>query len=431
MVNMVITQLDSARAGIITPEMEEVARTEGIEIAKLSSLIGSGLVVIPANINHSNLVPIGIGSNLRIKVNSNIGTSQNRCSIDDELAKVTASINVGADTVMDLSTAGDLDEIRKAVLDLSTVPVGTVPIYQMMVEKDDAGEVTGDDMIEAIRIHAEQGVDFVTVHCGVTLASIPLLESRLLGVVSRGGSFLVSWMNMHGKENPLYERYDEILEIAREFDVTLSLGDGLRPGCIHDATDQAQLHELRVLGELVQRARKAGVQVMVEGPGHVPLDEIEKNVKLEKEICCGAPFYVLGPLVTDVAAGYDHIAGAIGGALAGYFGADFLCYVTPAEHLKLPELEDVREGVIASRIAAHAADMARNLPGARDWDRRMSTARARLDWDAQIREGMDPEKSERYRRESSIGKDDVCTMCGKYCAIKLHRAKLLKADKGY
>ncbi len=421
-----LTQLEDAGRGVITPEMLTVADNEGMHVENLCSLVSRGFVVIPANINHKGLRPIGIGKQLRIKINSNIGTSQNRCSIDNELEKLRISIEAGADTVMDLSTAGDLDGIRRTIIAHSSIPVGTVPIYHVMVERDETEHISGDDMLSSVRKHAEQGVDFVTVHCGVTADCISLLDSRLLGVVSRGGSFLVSWMRMHGKENPLYERYDEILDIAREYDVTLSLGDGLRPGCLRDATDEAQLHELRVLGSLVERAREAGVQVMVEGPGHVPLDQIRRNIELQKEICAGAPFYVLGPLVTDVAAGYDHIAGAIGGALAGYFGADYLCYVTPAEHLKLPEAQDVWEGVMASRIAAHAADIARGLPGARDWDDRMSAARARLDWEAQIREGMDPKKSRLYREQSSIGKDDVCTMCGKYCAIKLHRAKALK-----
>ena len=421
-----MTQLEDAGRGVITPEMLTVADNEGMHVENLCSLVSRGFVVIPANINHKGLRPIGIGKQLRIKINSNIGTSQNRCSIDNELEKLRISIEAGADTVMDLSTAGDLDGIRRTIIAHSSIPVGTVPIYHVMVERDETEHISGDDMLSSVRKHAEQGVDFVTVHCGVTADCISLLDSRLLGVVSRGGSFLVSWMRMHGKENPLYERYDEILDIAREYDVTLSLGDGLRPGCLRDATDEAQLHELRVLGSLVERAREAGVQVMVEGPGHVPLDQIRRNIELQKEICAGAPFYVLGPLVTDVAAGYDHIAGAIGGALAGYFGADYLCYVTPAEHLKLPEAQDVWEGVMASRIAAHAADIARGLPGARDWDDRMSAARARLDWEAQIREGMDPKKSRLYREQSSIGKDDVCTMCGKYCAIKLHRAKALK-----
>jgi len=418
-----MTQLDSALKGEITSEMRKVAEKEHVDEVLLLENIARGLVVIPANTFHKNLVPVGIGKDLKIKVNSNIGTSQNHCSLHNELEKVRVSIESGADTIMDLSTAGDLDDIRMKIIDACHIPVGTVPVYQAMVEHDSTEDITGDILIDTIRRHAKQGVDFVTVHCGVTQGAIPLLKNRLVGVVSRGGSFLISWMSIHEKQNPFFERYDEILDIARKYDVTLSLGDGLRPGGLKDATDPAQIHELEVLGKLVERAWEAGVQVMVEGPGHVPLNDIKRNVELQKQICKGAPFYVLGPLVTDIAAGYDHIAGAIGGALAGYCGADFLCYVTPAEHLKLPELSDVKDGIIASRIAAHAADVARGLSGARDWDDRMSDARARLDWETQIREGIDPDKSRRYREESKIGENDVCTMCGKYCAIKIQRAK--------
>ena len=418
-----MTQLESALKGEITSEMRKVAEEEHVDEGVLLENISRGLVVIPANTLHKNLVPVGIGKGLKIKVNSNIGTSQNHCSLENELEKVRVSIESGADTIMDLSTAGDLDAIRMKIIDTCHMPVGTVPVYQAMVKYDNTEDITGDVLIDTIRLHAEQGVDFVTVHCGVTQEAVPLLENRLVGVVSRGGSFLISWMSIHEKQNPFFERYDEILEIARKYDVTLSLGDGLRPGGLRDATDPAQIHELKVLGKLVERAWEAGVQVMVEGPGHVPLNDIKKNVELQKRICKGAPFYVLGPLVTDIAAGYDHIAGAIGGALAGYYGADFLCYVTPAEHLKLPELSDVKDGIIASRIAAHAADVARGLSGAREWDDRMSGARARLDWETQIREGIDPDKSKRYREESKIGENDFCTMCGKYCAIKIQRAK--------
>lgn len=423
-----MTQLESALKCEITPEMKKVAEDEHLDPLLLLEYIAKGLVVIPANIRHKNLLSTGIGKGLKIKVNSNIGTSQNHCSLKNELEKVRVSIESGADTIMDLSTAGDLDDIRMKIIDSCHLPIGTVPVYQAMVEHDSTEDITGDILIDTIRRHAEQGVDFVTVHCGVTQEAVPLLEDRLVGVVSRGGSFLISWMSIHGKQNPFFERYDEILEIARKYDVTLSLGDGLRPGGLRDATDPAQIHELQVLGKLVERAWEAGAQVMVEGPGHVPLNDIKRNVELQKRICKGAPFYVLGPLVTDIAAGYDHIAGAIGGALAGYYGADFLCYVTPAEHLKLPELSDVKDGIIASRIAAHAADIARGLPGARDWDDRMSAARARLDWETQIREGIDPEKSKRYREESKIGENDVCTMCGKYCAIKIQRAKAREID---
>jgi phosphomethylpyrimidine synthase len=323
---------------------------------------------------------------------------------------------------MDLSTGGDLDELRTELLAQCPAPFGTVPIYQVMAQADSLDEIQGEAILEMVRHHARQGVDFVTVHCGVTRAALPLLAKRVTGVVSRGGAFLTAWMRRHGRENPLYEHYDRLLEIAREHDVTLSLGDGLRPGCLADATDRAQLHELKILGDLTRRAWAQGVQVMVEGPGHLPLQHIKKNIRLQQKHCHHAPFYVLGPLVTDVASGYDHIAGAIGGALAATLGASFLCYVTPAEHLKLPEVEDVIDGVVASRIAAHAADIALGLPGAADWDLQMSRARRALDWDTQIRLSINPTKARRYR-DLSQAKEDQCTMCGKFCAMKVFDEK--------
>jgi phosphomethylpyrimidine synthase len=361
---------------------------------------------------------MAIGAGVRVKINANIGTSPHDINLDKERAKLAAALEYGADAVMDLSTGGNLDEIRAALLASCAVPFGTVPIYQVMAQASSLDEVTAEDLLEMVRHHARQGVDFVTVHCGVTRRALPLLAKRVTGVVSRGGAFLTAWMRRFQRENPLYEHYDRLLDIAREYDVTLSLGDGLRPGCLADATDKAQVHELKVLGELTRRAWARGVQVMVEGPGHLPLHAIKKNIRLQQKYCDKAPFYVLGPLVTDVASGYDHIAGAIGGALAATLGAAFLCYVTPAEHLKLPEVADVIDGVVASRIAAHAADIARGLPGAADWDLKMSRARRALDWDTQIQLSINPAKARQYR-ELSQAKEDQCTMCGRFCAMKV------------
>ncbi|MBI4796157.1 MAG: phosphomethylpyrimidine synthase ThiC, partial [Deltaproteobacteria bacterium] len=359
---------------------------------------------------------------VRVKINANIGTSPHDGNLEKEQAKLAAALRYGADAVMDLSTGGPLDELRTALLGRCPAPFGTVPIYQVMTEAKSLEEVKGDWFLEMVEHHAKQGVDFVTVHCGVTRKALPLLAQRVTGVVSRGGAFLSAWMRRHKRENPLYEQYDRLLEIAREHDVTLSLGDGLRPGCLADATDRAQLHELKILGELTKRAWAKGVQVMVEGPGHLPLSAIKKNVRLQQKYCQNAPFYVLGPLVTDVASGYDHIAGAIGGALAATEGASFLCYVTPAEHLKLPEVEDVIDGVVASRIAAHAADIALGIPGAADWDLKMSQARRALDWPTQLKLSINPDKAQRYR-DLSQAKEDQCTMCGKFCAMKVFDEK--------
>ncbi|MGB9293953.1 MAG: phosphomethylpyrimidine synthase ThiC, partial [Desulfobaccales bacterium] len=380
--------------------------------------LARGTLVVPANPGHLGLKPLAIGQGVRVKINANIGTSPHDCDLEKEQAKLAAALEFGADAVMDLSTGGSLDDIRTALLAQCPAPFGTVPIYQIMSQAGSLEEVRGDDLLEMVRHHGRQGVDFVTVHCGVTRGALPLLAKRVTGVVSRGGAFLTAWMRRSGRENPLYERYDELLEIAREHDLTLSLGDGLRPGCLADATDRAQLHELKVLGELTRRAWAKGVQVMVEGPGHLPLNAIRKNVRLQQKYCNQAPFYVLGPLVTDVASGYDHISGAIGGALAASLGASFLCYVTPAEHLKLPEVEDVIDGVVASRIAAHAADIALGRPGAADWDLAMSKARRALDWDTQIRLSVNPTKARRFR-DLSQARDDQCTMCGRFCAMKV------------
>jgi phosphomethylpyrimidine synthase len=419
-----MTQKIKAQKGIITKEMKRVAREEGISPERLREKIASGRVVIPANRNHRGVKPVGIGEGLRIKVNTNLGTSSDHVNLEEELGKLEVSIQAGTDAVMDLSTGGDIDAIRKEIIRHSPIPVGTVPIYEAAIraakKRKTLAKMRVEDLFEVIERQAEEGVDFMTVHSGITRNTVERLRRthRLLGVVSRGGSFLIEWMVYNGKENPLYEHYDRLLEIAKKWDVTLSLGDGLRPGCLADATDRPQVEETIHLGELTERAWAEGVQVMIEGPGHVPLDQIEANVLLEKRLCKGAPFYVLGPLVTDVSPGYDHITCAIGGAIAGKAGADFLCYVTPSEHLKLPSIEDVREGVIATRIAGHAADIARGNKIALQRDIEMSKARMAFDWEKQIELSLDPEKAKRYHEEGKSGEKDVCTMCGEFCAIK-------------
>lgn len=416
-----MTQLEMANDGRITPEMERVAACESIDAQGLSARVRDGLVVIPANVNHTGLEPIGIGEGLRTKVNANIGTSPGHSCVETELVKLRAAIDAGADTVMDLSVGGDLDEVLRSIAANCPIPLGTVPLYSVAVLCADAVEMTADRYLAGLENHARAGVDFATVHAGVTRACIPLVEKRVVGVVSRGGALLIKWMRAHGAENFLYERYDDILDIAREYDVTLSLGDGLRPGCIEDATDEAQLVELSTLGELARRARERGVQVMIEGPGHIPLHEVAENVRLQKERCDNAPFYVLGPLPTDITPGYDHITGAIGGALAAMSGADFLCYVTPKEHVGLPGPEDVAEGVIVTRIAAHVGDIAKDIKGARQQDRRMSEARARRDWSAMLELALDPGKfGEMLAGED---RDDKCSMCGEFCALKVFRGE--------
>jgi phosphomethylpyrimidine synthase len=419
-----MTQLQAAKAGKITPEMKSVAKWEGLEPEFILDGVASGSIVIPANINHKNLTPFGIGKGLATKINANIGTSSDFGNIDTELSKLKVVVSSRAHAVMDLSTGGDIPAIRRAIISACPIPIGTVPVYQAGVTAASRYgamiKMTADDLFDAIEDHAADGVDFVTVHCGVTRSAINRLkkQKRVTDVVSRGGAFLIGWMLYHDKENPLYEQYDRLLEIAKKYDVTLSLGDGLRPGCLADATDRTQIEELLNLGELVQSAREAGVQVMVEGPGHVPLDQIETNIRLQKSICKDAPFYVLGPLVTDVAAGYDHITGAIGGAIAASAGADFLCYVTPAEHLSLPDPEDVKQGIMASLIAAHAADIVKGVKGAREWDLKMSQARKRLDWEEQAKLSLDPERSRLvHAKHASSGK--ACSMCGGFCAMAL------------
>jgi len=422
-------QIEIARAGKISIEMKSVARDEKMDPETIRKGIASGKIVILSNSERRRKIkPLGIGKGLRTKVNANIGTSPDCASIKRELKKLDIAVKSGADTIMDLSIGGDLDKIRRAIIRESPLPVGTVPIYQAAIEaariKGSIVYLSEEQIFSCIEKHAEDGVDFITVHCGVTRKVLQTLKKnpRIMGVVSRGGAFLIEWMLYNKKENPLYEHFDRLLSIARKYDLVLSLGDGFRPGCIADATDASQIHELKMLGELAKRAWKENVQVMIEGPGHIPLNQIQKNVLLEKKICRGAPFYVLGPLVTDVAPGYDHITAAIGGAVAATAGADFLCYVTPSEHLKLPSVEDVREGVMSSRIAAHAADIAKGIPSASDWDFNISRARGMLNWKKQIKLSIDPVKSGGYRKTSLF--TDTCTMCGRYCALKLLRTHL-------
>jgi phosphomethylpyrimidine synthase len=401
--------------------IREVARKEGVEESVLARRFREGRVVIPSNPVHAPRA-CGIGEGLSVKVNVNLGTSRDRVVLDEELEKVRISLEYGADAIMDLSTGGDIDAIRRRIIAESPVPVGTVPIYQTGLRKAREGalvDMDEDDIFNGIVQHAKDGVDFMTVHCGITKEAVERLKRtpRVTDVVSRGGSFLVAWILHNGKENPLYENFDYLLELAKEHEFVLSLGDGFRPGCIQDATDGAQVQELLNLGELVRRCRQAGVQAMVEGPGHVPIDQIEANVRLEKSVCQGAPFYVLGPLVTDIAPGYDHITAAIGGALAAYHGADFLCYVTPAEHLSLPSPQDVKDGLIASKIAAHAADVARGRGKERDL--RMAEARKALDWEGMYREAIDEKKAREYRARGVTAEKEGCSMCGDVCAIKI------------
>ena len=418
-------QLEQARRGVITREMQEVASSERLDSQVIVEGMAAGHIIIPRNKNHAAIAPLGIGKGLRTKINANIGTSKDHHDIEEELQKLAISIEAGADTVMDLSTGGPLDEIRSAIIKASTVDIGTVPIYQAVVETVRSNQamvtMSAEVLFKVIEKQAEDGVDFITVHCGLTRESALRIkrEGRLMNVVSRGGAFTVEWMAYNKKENPLYEHYDRLLDIAHAYDLTLSLGDGLRPGCLADATDRGQVQELIILGELAERAQARDVQVMIEGPGHVPLNQIVTNVQLQKQLCHGAPFYVLGPLVTDIAPGYDHITSAIGGALAASAGADFLCYVTPSEHLRLPTIEDVKVGVIASKIAAHAADIAKGVTGAIDKDVKMAHARRNMDWEQQIKLSLDPTLADRLRSSSKPADKDVCTMCGEFCAIKL------------
>ncbi len=420
-----MTQLEKARKGVISDEMRICAAEEGMEAEFIRQGMVDGTIVICRNINHTAIKPLAIGAGLRTKVNANIGTSKDNNDMTVELEKLKIATAAGADAVMDLSTGGDLAQIRKMVMEQATVAIGTVPIYQAAVKilagKRAIADMTSDDMFAVIEENGRDGVDFITVHCGVNRQSVAAVEAqgRVLGIVSRGGSMTANWMRCNNRENPLYEEYDRLLSIAHRYDMVLSLGDGLRPGATCDATDRGQLQELIILGELAARARDAGVQVMIEGPGHVPITEVEANIKLQKKLCQGAPFYVLGPLPTDIAPGYDHITSAIGGAIAGAAGADFLCYVTPAEHLRLPTLADVRDGVIAARIAAHIADIAKGVKGARERDRKMSECRKAFDWQGQVDLSIDPERTVALLEKSKSADDEGCTMCGEFCAIKL------------
>jgi phosphomethylpyrimidine synthase len=426
-----MTRIEQAKKGIVTDEVRTVALSENISPERLASDIAEGFTVIPRNINR-DIKPIGIGRGLRTKVNANIGTSKDRVSLDDEKEKLAIVVKHGADAIMDLSTGGPVKELRRLLLERSPLSLGTVPIYEAAIKAAEVygtiTKMTPDEIFGVIEEHAAEGVDFVTVHCGVTRKAIERLrgEGRTLDIVSRGGSFLLEWMIYNDRENPLYEYYDRLLEIARRYDLTLSLGDGLRPGCLDDATDRSQIEELLTIGELRDRALVSGVQTIIEGPGHVPLNQIELNIKIQKEICKGAPFYVLGPLVTDIATGYDHIAAAIGGAVAGASGADFLCYVTPAEHIRLPNIEDVKEGLIASKIAAHAADIAKGIQSAIELDRKMARFRKNLDWDGQISLSFDPDKVRKWRAEVPPSESEVCSMCGEFCAIRIVEKALRK-----
>ena len=415
------TQMDAARQGIITPQMEAAAKKEQIEVRELQKLMAQGKAVIPANKLHTCLEPNAIGSMLKTKINVNLGTSRDWKNLDMELEKVNDAVKMGAESIMDLSSFGDTQKFRRKLTSQCPAIIGTVPIYDAVVYyHKPLKEITSQEWIDIVEMHAKDGVDFMTIHVGINKATAGRFKKnkRLTNIVSRGGSIIFAWMEMTGEENPFYEHYDHILEICRKYDVTLSLGDACRPGCIADAGDISQIEELVTLGELTKRAWEKDVQVIIEGPGHMALNQIEANMKIQQTICQGAPFYVLGPLVTDIAPGYDHITAAIGGAIAAANGASFLCYVTPAEHLRLPDVDDVKEGIIASKIAAHAADIAKGIKGAADWDRQMSTARKNLDWEEMFRLSIDPEKARRYRAQAKPEKEDTCSMCGNFCAVK-------------
>jgi phosphomethylpyrimidine synthase len=424
------TQLQAAKAGILTEQIRFIAESENIEAELIQAELAAGRLVIPANKLHlkTNLRPTGIGRVLRTKVNANIGTSTERFSAQAEIEKMQAALAAGTDTIMDLSTGGNLDDIRCELLTQCPVPFGTVPIYEMIKDRDVA-DINNKIILEVIEKQAKQGVDFFTIHAGVLKEHLPLLGNRVAGIVSRGGALLAKWMLYHNKQNPLYEMFDDLCDILAEYDVCFSLGDGLRPGAIADATDEAQIAELRTLGELTQRAQEKGCQVMVEGPGHVPFDQIQYNMEIQQQICHGAPFYVLGPLVTDIAAGYDHITSAIGGTAAAFYGASFLCYVTPKEHLGLPNADDVRAGVITAKIAAHAADIARGLKGVSEQDRKLSIARTNLDWKTHLAASLDPQTAESMHIEAckEMGLErsrsaDYCSMCGQqWCSVRINK----------
>ncbi len=416
-----MTQMEAARKGILTDEMKAVAAKEYMDEEKLMKLIAEGKVIIPCNRLHRCISPNGVGASLTTKINVNLGTSRDMASPEEEMKKVKSAVDLGAEAIMDLSSYGDTRKFRKMLTSECPAMIGTVPIYDAVVYYHKAlMKITSDEWIDIVRMHAEDGVDFMTIHCGINKETAQKFKrnKRQMNIVSRGGSIIFAWMEMTGNENPFYERFDEILEICREYDVTLSLGDACRPGSIFDGTDPCQIEELITLGELTKRAWEKDVQVMIEGPGHMPLNQIAANMEIQKTLCHGAPFYVLGPIVTDIAPGYDHITSAIGGAIAAQNGAAFLCYVTPAEHLRLPDAQDVKEGIIAARIAAHSADIAKGLPHATDWDMRMDKARHDLDWEGMFREAIDPEKARAYRESSKPQKEDTCSMCGNFCAVK-------------
>ena len=415
------TQMDAARKGIITKEMEIAAKKENMDVKELMEYMAKGQVIIPCNKLHTSIEPNAIGSMLKTKINVNLGISRDWKDMDMEIEKVNNAVKMGAESIMDLSSYGDTRTFRKRLTKECPAMIGTVPIYDAVVYyHKPLKEITSKEWIDIVRMHAEDGVDFMTIHCGINKATAGRFKAnrRLTNIVSRGGSIIFAWMEMTGEENPFYEHYDEILDICREYDITMSLGDACRPGCLKDASDISQIEEPVTLGELTARAWEKDVQVMVEGPGHMPMNQIAANMEIQKTICKGAPFYVLGPLVTDIAPGYDHITAAIGGAIAAASGASFLCYVTPAEHLRLPSLDDVKEGIIASRIAAHAADIAKGVKGAIEWDHQMSLARKKLDWEEMFDICIDPEKARRYRAEAKPEKEDTCSMCGNFCAVK-------------
>lgn len=415
------TQMDAARKGIFTPQMAQVLADEPISKEVLMERVANGSIAIPANRNHVNIHAAGVGQGLKTKINVNLGVSKDVCSFDAEMSKAQMAIKHKADAIMDLSVSGDTEGFRKRLVAEVPVMLGSVPIYDTLTRTGKpTEEITIDEWFETVRIHGENGIDFLTIHAGLNLKTVETIKNnpRFCGIVSRGGAILYEWMVKTGTENPFYEHYDRLLDICEEYDITISLGDGLRPGAIKDSTDACQIQELITLGELTKRAWDHNVQVMIEGPGHVPLHEVEMNMKLQKKLCHNAPFYVLGPLVTDIAPGYDHITSAIGGALAAMHGADFLCYVTPAEHLRLPSVEDVKEGIMASKIAAHAGDLAKGLPGAMDKDLAMSTAREALDWDAQFACSIDPEKARAYKESVAPVENGACTMCGDFCSMK-------------
>lgn len=426
------TQKEAARQGIITPEMQVAARRENLDPEALCQGIAKGTMIIPANPNHKSLQPWGIGTGMKTKINVNLGISRDCRNWEAELAKAQKAIDLGAEAIMDLSSYGQTRDFRTRLIAMSTAMIGTVPVYDAMgfYEKE-LRDISSQEFLRVVENHAREGVDFMTIHAGLNRAAVERFKRnrRLTNIVSRGGSLLYAWMETHRAENPFYEYFDEVLEICREYDVTLSLGDACRPGCIADATDASQIEELITLGELTLRAWARDVQVMIEGPGHMAINEIAANVLLQKKLCHGAPFYVLGPLVTDVAPGYDHITSAIGGAIAAASGADFLCYVTPAEHLRLPNMEDMVEGIMAARIAAHAADIAKGIPGASEWDREMSEARRRIDWEAMFKLALDPGKARRYRQESRPEMEETCTMCGKLCAVRNMNEIMSKENK--